>query len=104
MNANAQAAVIYQAEPMVVQALSDCRRKLHHICGQHIHRRVQVRMDNGQTYVGTIAGFDDQFLYLNVSGGEMRPPVYYPFAGFVPYSSSILPLVLFNLLTISLLY
>ena len=110
MNANpanmSPAAVIYQADPHVSHALKECREKLHHICRQHLHRQVQVQMDNGQIFTGVIAGFDDYYLYLDVSGsGNMRFPVYFPpYPGYSPYGASILPLVLFNLLTISLLY
>lgn len=105
MNMNIAPAVIYQADPCVTDAVKDCRRKLHAICSQYMHRRVQVQMDNGQIYAGMIAGYDDHFLYLNVSGaGELRPPIFPPFGGYAPYGASILPLVLFNLLTISLLY
>lgn len=100
---------IYEADHAIYETVKHCRERIHQICRAHMHRRVLVRTVQGQCYEGTIVGFDDLYLYLDrATPGEMRPPypvvypVYPPF--FNPYSASILPLVLFNLLTISLLY
>lgn len=97
---------IYQADPQTVQTLQQCKQTLHHLCRQHMHKRVQAQTLQGQIHTGTLVGFDDHYLYLDVSASsspDARYPLFPP-TPFNPYSAAILPLVLFNLLTISLLY
>lgn len=104
--ANQGANQVFQADPQTVQAMQQCKQAIHHVCRQHMHKRVQVQTMQGQVHTGTLVGFDDHYVYLDVSSPGV-PDARYPFfppAAYNPYSAAVLPLVLFNLLTISLLY
>ena len=104
---------IYEADSSIMHTLHKCRDHIHEICRQHMNRRVQVTTVHGQQHTGHIVGFDDHYLYLDISMTvEMRsffpqpfPPGFpsYPAPVYDPFAQTILPLVLFNLLTISLL-
>ena len=101
---------VYEADASIMHTIHQCRDRIHHVCKQHMNKRVMVNTVEGQSYEGMLAGFDDHYLYLDVSVSVgMRPPfpVPYPvnpsYGGYNPYYQQILPLVLFNLLTISLL-
>jgi len=106
-----QQSVIYQADPAVVQHLHGVREKLHHSCKSHMNHKVQVQTIDGQVHEGTIAGIDNKHLYLTVTVETTRgyynpysPYQGYPYPGYAPYpGNAILPLVLFELLAISLL-
>jgi hypothetical protein len=105
---------IYEADTSVVHAIHHCKQHLHMICRQHMHRRVRIITTTGEHHEGMLVGFDEHHLFLEVSspsscptcmGPSTRQP--FPYGGAVPfynpYANVILPLVLFNLLTISLL-
>lgn len=98
---------IYQADASMLHAIQQNREHLHHVCRQHMNRRVMVHTSDGHTHEGVIVGFDDHYLYLNIAVSvEMRqlyPAALSPFYNPL-YAQTILPLVLFNLLTITLLY
>lgn len=114
--ASGQAQPIYQAEPEAVEVLKKCTEKLHHVCMKHLNRPVRVQTVHGQSHEGVIVHVDAQHLYLQINAEPARSyyrslspygygygyPGYYP--GYNPYYNTILPLALFNLLTISLLY
>jgi len=94
-------ACIYQADPETIQTLHNIRERVHHCCTDCMNRRVRVQTVDGQVYDGTITGMDHRHLYLSVpqSGGYRA---FYP--GFYnPAASVILPLVLYELLVITLL-
>src|SRR5690606_20272716 len=97
---------VYEADASVMHTIQQCRERIHHICRQHMNRRVMVHTVHGQSHEGLIVGFDDHYLYLDVSvSAGMRPPFPAPYPPFYPpyydpFSQTILPLVLFNLLTI----
>jgi hypothetical protein len=119
-NPGQQQNVIYQADPAVVQHLHGVREALHNSCKPHLNHPVKVQTLDGQVHEGTIAGVDNKHLYLNVtvtadmSRGYYNPyykpyyphypyphyPGYYP--GYYP-GNALLPLVLYDLLAISLL-
>jgi hypothetical protein len=97
---------IYQADHAMLQSMNQGREKLHGACRNHMHKLVCIRTTTGDMHEGVIVGFDDHFLYLDVSQGHMGMrfypgPVIQPYNPY--YSSQILPLVLFNLLAISLI-
>lgn len=110
MNMNPNPAIanqpIYQADQAMLQSIHHGREKMHEACKHHMHKCVRIHTTMGEMHEGVIVGFDDHFLYLDVSQAPMGMrffpgPViqpYYPY-----YSSQILPLVLFNLLAISLI-
>ena len=112
-----QSPVIYQADPAVVQHLNGVRDSLHESCKPYLNHKVQVQTLDGQMHEGTIAGMDSKHMYLAVTlatdmGRGYYNPYYKPYPGYpghgYPYpgtvnSNVIMPLVLFELLTISLL-
>ena len=102
-----QQSVIYQANPQMIEWVQKTRQESHAVCSQNYMRPVRVETIHGQQYEGRIVNIDQQYLYLEVydSSPQMRqfyPPFYPPYGA--PYASPILPLVLFDLLAISLLY
>jgi hypothetical protein len=116
--------VIYQADPAVIRHLHGVRDSLHQSCKPYLNHKVNVQTLDGLVHEGTIAGVDNKHLYLNVAVNGQMPRGYYnpyqpyhpgpgpghghgpypgPYPG-PPYNNNvILPLVLFELLAISLL-
>ncbi|MBJ6362163.1 hypothetical protein ACFOQM_12755 [Paenibacillus sp. GCM10012307] len=96
---------IYHCCSEVHQVLHSVRSQLHQLCNEHIHRLVKIETIDGDVFEGHVAHFDNSYLYLNLSHpGYTRAFVPgFGFPGSNPNSNFILPLVLFNLLTISLL-
>lgn len=116
-NPGQQSTVIYQADPAVVQHLHGVRESLHHSCKPYLNHKVKVQTIDGLMHEGTIAGMDSKNLYLMVNANTQPVrgyynPYYQPFPpgpGY-PYpapgpvnNNVILPLVLFELLAISLI-
>ena len=102
---SAQAQTIFQLEPYEEKTLMKVRDHTHEICKRYTGRYVRIRTVSGEIYEGTIVGVDHRHLYLQVSSmagdyGRAFYPAFFPFY----YGNVILPLVLFELLTISLLY
>ncbi|ULO09617.1 acetyl-CoA acetyltransferase [Paenibacillus sp. 19GGS1-52] len=109
--------VIYQADPAVIQHLHGVRESLHHSCKPYLNHKVKVQTVEGQVHEGVIAGVDNKHLYLSVTvtpemaRGYYNPyykpyPTPYPGGPYPgsPYNNNvILPLVLFELLAISLI-
>jgi hypothetical protein len=93
--------LLYQADPEAVEAIHRIRQAVHHCCSGCMHRRVRVQTIDGHVYEGTIAGIDQKHLYLSVpQAADER--LFYP-GFFNPAANVILPLVLYELLVISLL-
>ncbi|MDF2921216.1 MAG: acetyl-CoA acetyltransferase [Paenibacillaceae bacterium] len=92
---------LYQADPAFAEHVRCAREKLLDVCRQASNRPVRVQLMNGQVYEGIMVQADDNHLYLRVSNPNAR-------AFFNPYASAqsevILPLVLYTLLVITLLY
>ncbi|MDF2923340.1 MAG: hypothetical protein K0R57_2254 [Paenibacillaceae bacterium] len=104
--------VIYEADQAHVDTVKTVREKLHGICKKKLmHKHVMVRTIDGHQYEGVIVFVDDGNLYLNLAQDEnLNRAYYYRFTpyGPVPYApfnpgAAILPLVLYNLLAITLL-
>lgn len=122
--------VIYQADSNVAQVLKKAKQNVQQMCSHHLNKPVRVQLQNGQYYEGVIANVDQNYLYLSVpelrsssctSCTDRQPPYGYSPYGYQPYgypgyggygynpyvgsyaSNVILPLVLFDLLAISLL-
>ncbi|SET45095.1 hypothetical protein [Paenibacillus sp. NFR01] len=110
-------AVVYQADPTAVQHVHGIRETLHQSCKNYLNHPVKVQDIFGMTHEGMLAGMDATHLYLLVTiDQEAARGFFSPYPGFgpprprppypYPYPNpgqAILPLVLFNLLTISLL-
>jgi|DewCreStandDraft_2_1066082.scaffolds.fasta_scaffold17233_2 small nuclear ribonucleoprotein (snRNP)-like protein len=113
MNPSIANQLIYQADQNMLQSIHHCREKVSNICKDHMHKNVRIQTTAGETYEGTIVGLDDHFIYLDVSQNTVGMRAFYPspypyYPGPVippynPYQSTVLPLVLYSLLAISLI-
>lgn len=94
-----QEQTLYQAEPNMTHNIKSVRDHIHHLCEQHANQLVRVETLDGDVFEGTIMHCEKGILYLSLSGYENQ-------RGFGPgyYNNVILPLVLFELLVITLLY
>jgi len=98
-----QPQVLYSAEQPVVETIKSAKDRLCGICAAHAGRFVRVETIDGLCYEGIIRHHEGCILYL-----EVVTPAHRAFWGpVVPYNpgfnSTILPLVLYELLVISLL-
>ncbi|MDB4868784.1 MAG: hypothetical protein JWR03_3117 [Cohnella sp.] len=85
---------IYQADAQWSDQVLAIRRQLAGICEQCINRTVRIQTIDGSTYEGKVIGQEGSLLFLAASDQRFL----------APYASSfILPLVLFDLLAITLL-
>lgn len=92
--------VLYQAEPSLVQNLSETKHKVREMVGLHAGKAVRVQTLDGHMYEGVIRHADGCILYLHVGYPEARAFL----TPFNPYfNSTVLPLVLYELLVITLL-
>lgn len=82
---------LYYADAQWCEQVRNVRRKLYEICGHCTRRMVRVQTIDGHTYEGTVVGIDSGCLRLAVRDQRFFG------AGF------ILPLVLYELLVITLL-
>ncbi|MNI06620.1 hypothetical protein D3C73_596070 [compost metagenome] len=90
-----QSKVIFQADPSHVEVLRQIKDSHHHVCKQHLGHHVQVQTIDGHSFEGVIVYIDSRNLHLQVQGQQR---------GFYnPAASVILPLVLYELLVITLL-
>jgi len=92
--------VLYQAEPSLVQTLGDAKNKVREMVSMHAGKAVRVQTLDGHMYEGVVHHADGCILYLHVGYPEARAFLT-PFNPF--YSSTVLPLVLYELLVITLL-
>ncbi|MFC5651361.1 hypothetical protein ACFPYJ_20050 [Paenibacillus solisilvae] len=92
------APVLYQAEPSLGGVVQHARSRIHDLCAGHMHRAVRVETVDGIVYEGMISHVDRNFLYLQCV------PVWENGRAFYNPNSAIIPLVLFELLVITLLY
>ncbi|MCR8634655.1 MULTISPECIES: hypothetical protein [Paenibacillus] len=89
---------LYQMDPTVWESMNKLKDHVHGLCAKHMNHPVQVQTVQGQVYHGYIIHFDDSHLYLRPLEGHVRA-----FANPYAYNNVILPLVLYNLLAITLL-
>jgi len=92
--------VLYQADAPTIQHVKSMRDHVKNICRQHINQKVRVETLDGQQFEGVIVNCDRGMLYLSVP----HPHAHRAFYGSPYYSNVILPLVLYELLVITLLY
>jgi hypothetical protein len=92
---------LYQAEPSLIQTLGEAKNKVRELVSLHAGKAVRVQTLEGHMYEGVIHHAEGCILYLHVGHAEARAFLS-PFNPF--YSSAILPLVLYELLVITLLY
>lgn len=93
--------VIYQADSNTAQTLQKARNQVYQASRPYIQRPVRVQTLDGTTYEGMIVNLDQTHLYLSIPQPDMENRAFYP----QPYYNNvILPLVLYELLVITLLY
>ncbi len=100
--------VVYQADNQHVEAAKGVREKLQGICKHRLmNRHVMVKTIDGHEYEGIIVFIDDGNVYLSLAQDEELNKRFFPygpgFYGPVNPGGAILPLVLYNLLAITLL-
>ncbi|MNO99599.1 hypothetical protein D3C76_913730 [compost metagenome] len=110
--------VIYQAGPNVAQTIRDSRHQLHKIGRDYKNRHVRIQTIDGMIYEGMISHAEGPFLFIIVAspqGGHGGYGQHHQTYGGYPqprgllynqyyYNNVILPLVLYELLVITLLY
>ncbi|AWB42957.1 hypothetical protein DCC85_01080 [Paenibacillus sp. CAA11] len=89
---------LYQMDPATMHNLKSIQDHMASICKIHVNKLVRVETVDGDVFEGLLIHSERGILYL-------RLPSQMASRGFVPgfQSGYVLPLVLFNLLTISLL-
>lgn len=94
-----QQQVVYQADPNMMQTIRHKRDQVHQMAHKYMNRTIRVQTTDGHIYQGLLVNLDGAHLYLNVSGNpHMSRQLYNPY-----YNNVILPLVLYELLVITLL-
>jgi hypothetical protein len=97
--------VVYQADPAAMQAVQGIQGRVHQLCGQLRNRMVRIEMRDGRVIEGAIVHADGDFLYIRVAHNAYPGrSLFNPIANAYTYNNVILPLVLYNLLAITLLY
>ncbi|MBP1996828.1 hypothetical protein [Paenibacillus eucommiae] len=90
-----QSNVIFQADPSHIDILRYIKDSNHSICSQYLGHPVRVETIDGHVFEGVIVYMDGRNLHLQVQ--EQNRAFYNPVA------ATILPLVLYELLVITLL-
>ncbi|OZB92800.1 hypothetical protein [Paenibacillus sp. XY044] len=92
---------LYQAEPHMSQTLHSARDRFNQLCRQHVNKHVRIETLDGDVFEGVLVHCDKGIVYIQTpqSTGQRaflpgRPPF---------FNQTILPLVLYELLVISLL-
>ncbi|NHN31571.1 hypothetical protein [Paenibacillus agricola] len=96
---------IYKMDPAMVQSLHNMKQQIHGLCQEHMNRPVRVQTIHGQTFEGHIVHIDAVIMYLKPMQGHVRS-FFNPIGAFgqqAAFNNIILPLVLYELLVISLL-
>lgn len=97
--------VVYQCDQHTSNSMMQHKEKVHHTLKNAMNRKVRVQTVDNEVVEGIVIGVDVKFVYLSIEPANNRgfypgfPPPRPPYPGYNP----ILPLALFNLLTISLL-
>ncbi|GIP14306.1 MAG: hypothetical protein E7L01_23080 [Paenibacillus macerans] len=89
---------LYRMDPTTRHNLKSIQDHIANICNNHVNTLVRVETVDGDVFEGILIHCEKGILYL-------RLPSHVTSRGFVPgyYNDFVLPLVLFNLLAISLL-
>jgi len=98
-----QPKVIYRADSSAAESLRSMKKKLCDLCDTYAGRMVRVQTMDGGVYDGIIRHREGCVMYLEMSAPGYRA-FWNPFLPYNPYYNAILPLVLYELLVISLLF
>ncbi|MBW7453221.1 hypothetical protein ACFOLF_17260 [Paenibacillus sepulcri] len=93
---------IYQCDSNHHETLRSIRDHLHQLCGRHANRLVRIETMDGDVFEGHIVHCDRGIVYICLLN-EVHNRGFFPVPPNPYYNRFVLPLVLFNLLTISLL-
>ncbi|TDG00713.1 hypothetical protein [Paenibacillus piri] len=97
-----QSEPVYLMKPETLESLQKIKDHVHGICSSHMNRPVRAQTIHGQAYDGFIVHIDATHIFLRPLDGHVRGffnPTFNPYA----FNNVILPLVLYELLVISLL-
>ncbi|MDF2815687.1 MAG: hypothetical protein K0Q81_1887 [Paenibacillus sp.] len=94
--------VIYEAKPDCQKVIKQAKEEAYQACTQYVNRFVRLQRLNGDTFEGYIVHVDPEFVYLSIPQEAARG-FYNPYYGNYYYNNTVLPLVLFDLLAITLL-
>lgn len=100
MAASPQHPVLYHADPESVRNLHSIRERVQHISRQHAGKAVRIQTMDGHVYEGVIVTCMNGLLYVKVAAPADPRNLYQSYI----YNNVILPLVLYELLVITLLY
>jgi len=97
-----QQQTLYQAEPTMHHTLTSVRDHFSHICKKYVNQHVRIETLDGDVFEGMIVNCNKGILYIQMQmpqqngqrGFMGRPPF---------FNNVILPLVLYELLVITLL-
>ncbi|WP_138493159.1 hypothetical protein [Paenibacillus pinistramenti] len=106
--------VIHQLHPDTASSIKEVREQFHQRCGYYLNRNLHVKTVDGNTYEGIVTAIDSGHLFLSVPAqtADLQSRAYFPphapYPGYPPYPPAnpgrvILPLVLYELLVVSLL-
>lgn len=93
---------IYQCDANVHQTLKSVKDHLHQLCANHANRLVKVELMDGDVFEGHIVHCDRGLLFICLSN-EGAQRAFFPGGPNPFYYNNVLPLVLFDLLAITLL-
>lgn len=100
--------VIYEADTAHVETVRSLREKLHGVCKtQLMNKYVKVQTLDGHEYEGVIVFVDGGQIYLSLAEDHPQDSRFFPYPNpYQPFNpaSAVLPLVLYDLLAITLLY
>lgn len=91
---------VFKADQTAAQTTKGMKDQAQSAAAQLIGHNVHVEMMDGQSHEGRIVNVDDKHLYLEISDARG----FFPLLGGGFGSNFIIPLVLYELLVISLLY
>ncbi|WP_010272900.1 hypothetical protein [Paenibacillus senegalensis] len=96
--------VIYQANSATAQMLKKARDQVYHASRPYIQKPVRIQTIDGTIYEGVLVNLDQTHLYLSIPQPSMENRVIDYRQPYSYYNNVILPLVLYELLVITLLY
>lgn len=94
---------VFQIDESIVEAVKKLRDDALDFCTRHIGRYVRIKTITGQVVEGTIVHVDPRHVYLRISHGQGYAYTHRPVNPYFYGNNAILPLVLYELLVITLL-
>jgi hypothetical protein len=95
--------VIYEAKPDCQKVVKQAKEEAYQACSQYVNRYVRLQRMSGDSFEGYIVHVDPEFVYLQVPQQQPARGFFNPYYPNYYYNNTVLPLVLFDLLAITLL-